>query len=237
MGSACLYFDIKPSRAILSDVNADLVEAFRATKCRVHQLYGSLASMPSSEQTYYSIRSQDPRSLSFVERAARFTYLNRFCFNGIYRTNNAGVFNVPYGGDKTGRLPPKEVFLRCSSLLRKAELLSGDFEKILRKNVRRGDFVYLDPPYAISNRRTHTQYNAQSFGLADLERLASTVDWLANKGATFVLSYADCREARALFRHWPKTTVVAQRNVAGFVNFRRKDRELIVSNCAEPKAN
>jgi DNA adenine methylase len=145
-GSACLFFDLLPRRALLGDVNRELVETYtavRSSPLRVGQL---VAAMPVSKAFYCELRAKDPDAMSVVERAARFVYLNRFCFNGVYRTNRSGKFNVPRGV-RTGSLPTIADFDAWSRILNRATLVRGDFEKCLSK-VRSGDFVYLDPPYA-----------------------------------------------------------------------------------------
>jgi DNA adenine methylase len=121
-----------------------------------------------------------------------------------------------------------------SDLLRRTELEVGDFETVLRRQVVSGDFVYLDPPYAVGNRRVFRQYTPDSFGSHDLVRMARLLDWLDGKGVAFVLSYAYCAEALRCFAKWERRKVYCQRNVAGFAAHRRKAAELIVSNGLTP---
>ncbi len=230
MGSACLFFELTPKAAVLSDINADLIEAYRAVKTKVHRVYDALSSIKVNEETYYKIRAREPHNLDYIERVARFIYLNRFCFNGIYRTNNQGKYNVPYGGQKSGAIPSKNHFLECANRLKCAQIVHGDFEAIIRENVRKGDFFYLDPPYALANRRIHTQYDAHSFGTADIDRLTQALDLIVSRGASFVLSYADCKEAREIASAWSTKIVLTQRNVAGFSDNRSTARELIISS-------
>ena len=231
-GSCSLFFAIGPDRALLSDRNSDLVQALtmvRDDPASVHKLASSFETAASD---YYRIRSIDPATLSAPERAARFVYLNRNAFNGIYRTNSRGVFNVPFG-TKTGSLPPAEAFDECSFLLRKAELRSWDFGTTVRY-AKAGDFVYLDPPYAVSNRRVFRQYGPHEFGLNDLKRLTSHLDRMNDRGVTFLLSYADCKEAREIGTRWNSRRVRVRRNVAGFTGARRFAYELLVTNAPEP---
>ena len=117
-------------------------------------------------------------------------------------------------------------------MLRRATIVEGDFEKILSDVVRKGDFVYLDPPYAVGNRRVFRQYGPQSFGLADLERLQAVLEEIHARGARFVLSYAWCSEAKRMFSRWSQCRVYTQRNIAGFSQHRRKAAELTLSNTA-----
>jgi DNA adenine methylase len=186
--------------------------------------------LPRGSDSFYCIRKLNPADLTDVERAARFIFLNRFCFNGLYRTNAKGEFNVPFARSGTGDFPSKAAFVRSAILLRNAEIREGDFEKVLHEVVQRGDFVYLDPPYAVGNRRVFRQYGPHSFGLEDLERLRTTLVEIDARGARFVLSYAWCTEAIKSFSCWAHRRVYAQRNIAGFSKHRRKAAELIVTN-------
>ncbi len=229
-GSACLFLDLMPAKAVLSDINKDLIDTYKILKKYPKRLHSAVSSIPKSEVEYYKTRAQDLSNLSSLDKAARFIYLNRFCFNGLYRTNNQGKFNVPYGHSRTGDIPKLEVFQAISNSLQHVDLISGDFEKIIDENLNKGDFIYLDPPYAVRNKRIFTQYDANSFGLNDLTRLSLLLDRIDAKNADFVLSYAYCDEAIELFGKWKYEIVEAQRNISGFANHRKKDQEIIVTN-------
>lgn len=228
-GSAALFFRLAPPKALLGDVNTALIETYHVVRDRPDDLYGAVAGVPRTEATYYAMRDKAPDRLSPFERAVRFVYLNRNCFNGIYRTNAAGVFNVPYAHERPGALPSIENFRQCAQLLSHATLKAGDFGKVLSA-VRAGDFVYLDPPYAVESRRIFTEYNRKEFARRDLERLAAHLCELDARGAHFVLSYADCTEARALFAGWNGYRIRVRRNVAGFTSARRLATEWLVTN-------
>src|SRR5690606_39209634 len=120
--------------------------------------------------------------------------------------------------------------LRASSQLQGAVLSGDDFESFILQNARSGDFVYLDPPYAVSNRRVFSQYSANSFGLSDMQRLASLLNEIDRRGAKFVVSYAQSPEARILAGNWVIRREYAQRHVAGFSGNRRKALEIFISN-------
>ena len=167
--------------------------------------------------------------MSEVERAARFIYLNRFCFNGLYRTNRSGSFNVPYGGRKTGALPSLEQLLSTSDLLSGTELVSGDFSVVLGR-VTAGDFVYLDPPFSVTGRRIFKEYDRATFGESDLARLRRSLTALDELGATFLLSYADSPEGSALADGFLTKRISTRRNIAGFTGSRRNFSELLVTN-------
>jgi DNA adenine methylase len=229
-GSASLFFHVAPPRAVLSDVNAELIKTFRSVRQDPDAVFASLRCRPIRPDYFNTLRKQNPRRLPPSTRAARFIYLNRFCFNGLYRTNLNGIFNVPFSGEKTGKKPSKEHLSNCSKLLRNALLYHGDFEAVVRKYAAKDDFVYLDPPYATSARRIFREYHPATFTVDDLARLAQLLKEIAARGATFVLSYAYCPEALELFSDWSRTRFFVQRNIAGFTGDRRVAAELLVTN-------
>lgn len=229
MGSACLFFKIQPMRGLLSDINSELVGTFIAVRDQPKIVYREITRLSLGRESYYKVRALNTANLSAARRAARFIYLNRFCFNGLYRTNLSGQFNVPYGGSKTGNLPSQDDLLGVSQLLKRATVLKSDFEEVLLKRVRKGDFVYLDPPFAVNNRRVFRQYGQHTFGLEDIQRLSRSLDIIHKRGAHFILSYAYCKEA-AVFRRWNVSRVYVQRNISGFARHRKKSAEVLVTN-------
>lgn len=234
MGSASLFCATKPASALLSDINKDLVATFVTVRDHPRAVYNRLSKIPKGKRSYNRLRSIDPSTLNAFDRAARFIFLNRFCFNGIYRTNTAGAFNVPYAPSGTGPLPSWKEFLATTHCLKPATILCADFEKVINRHVRKGDFVYLDPPYAVENRRIFRQYDPQTFGLDDLKRLCKALNTITNRGAKFVLSYAYSPEGIFYFRKWKSKKVFIQRNVSGFAEHRRTAAELIVTNIKSP---
>jgi DNA adenine methylase len=185
--------------------------------------------MPRSKKLFYKIRRKGFPKTNKAQHAADFIYLNRYCFNGLYRTNQKGEFNVPYAPEKTGSLPSKEQLQAVAALLKRTTIKNTDFEKILARG-RKGDFVYIDPPFAVENRRVFKQYGASVFGTSDLLRLKSSIAKLDKRGAKFLLSYAYCKEVMDLFSEWPHKKIYVQRNIAGFAMHRRKAAEVIFTN-------
>ncbi len=229
VGSACLFFDLQPQQAILGDLNAELVCALIAVQRDPYLVIEGLRRLPVGEKAYYAVRALDPASLPEASVAARFIYLNHYCFNGIYRTNGSGKFNVPYGPPKSG-LPIDEAGLvRASRLLRRALIVHEDFAGTL-VHAERGDFAYLDPPFAVCGRRIFSQYGPQSFSSVDLPRLMKTLEDLDERGVNFVVSYADSMEARKWLSQWKTQRVQTRRNIAGFAGDRRRSYELVVTN-------
>lgn len=232
-GSARLFFDLEPRSALLGDINTGLIEVYRVIRDHPRDLSERLSCWENREDEYYRVRAMTPQTLSVISRAARFMYLNRFCFNGLYRTNRAGDFNVPYGGHKSGSLPSLPDLLAASELLARTELLAADFA-ILLKRILPGDFVYLDPPYTVKSVRVFREYDPASFGPTDLRRMRAAIEEIDRRGATFVLSYADCPEGKAMAEGFHCSVVAIKRNIAGFATHRRSATEILITNCDEP---
>ena len=229
MGSACFFFSVQPARALLGDLNKDLVATYSEIRDNPSSVWNCVSTIRATKKTYYQLRKTQPSTLTGTEAAARFLFLNRFCFNGLYRTNLKGEFNVPYAPTGTGSLPSRDDFFEYSRRLQGATLSAGDFELTLR-DVRKGDFVYLDPPFAVQTRRVFREYGASIFGEDDLERLTKCLKRLDRSGAHFVVSYADCSEARRLLCPWRLTRVRTSRHIAGFSSNRRHAFELLATN-------
>jgi DNA adenine methylase len=232
-GSAALFFRLLPKRAVLGDLNLELMSTYRQVKHSPDEVISELSKHKKNKVVFLGLRKTDPKTLRPAARAARFIYLNRNCYNGLYRTNANGRFNVPYGGVKSGNVPSYELLHRCSKALRCAKLISGDFEKTLLI-VHAGDFVYMDPPFSVSERRVFTEYGAYSFTRIDVSRLRSSMEKLHEIGARFVVSYADSDEARALERGFYNRSILVKRNIAGYADSRTETKEIIISN-TKPK--
>lgn len=229
-GSACLFFALKPPRAILGDLNPELISTYIEVKYRLNAVLKELSRLtPWSKAEYLRLRSLDTSTLERDVRAARFIYLNRFCFNGIYRTNLKGQFNVPYSGDGCGAIPDKEVFSQCSRRLRGTRFVNDDFEKVLTQ-ARRGDLVYIDPPYAMRARRIFNEYDPSTFSHADIARLRSWMERLHDAGVDFVVSYAESDEANVLKCGFSYRTISVRRNIAGFAAHRKVSNEILITN-------
>lgn len=231
VGSACLFFELQPDRAILGDNNRELIATYRSVKASPKRIFNRLTRIRRDSETYYRWRDRDPTTDDAKTRALRFVYLNRNCFNGIYRTNRDGGFNVPFGGkdgEPLGALERDE-FLRSAKQLRQAQFVAGDFSDTL-KLAKKRDFVYLDPPFAVTSRRVFRQYGEKPFDTSDVDRLARELRRLDRIGAEFLVSYADCAEARVLAREWNSTKLFVRRNVAGFSGHRRLASEWLISN-------
>jgi DNA adenine methylase len=224
-----VFFHLSPSKAILGDSNDSLIEVYRTVRDTPDRLYDRLCRIKRDEETYYRWRGKSPGNLDPETRVVRFLYLNRNCFNGIYRLNTKGEFNVPHGGIKPTAYFSRADLVLCASLLKNVEFLAGDFATTLDK-VQAGDFVYLDPPFAVKSRRVFREYGVGSFSTDDVPRLEEALHKIARTGADFLVSYADCKEARGLVGNWNAVRLPVRRQVAGFIGDRRLAYEWLISN-------
>ncbi len=228
-GSAALFFKLAPKCALLGDLNRELIGAYRTLRRSPRDVLQALQQMrPADREFYYQLRALEPASMTAVERAARFIYLNRYCFNGLYRTNLSGQFNVPFGGEKTGVLPSEDVIMGTARRLRSVTFVEGDFAQTLAL-VRPGDFVYLDPPYWVAKRRVFREYDSNVFAEHHLARLEAELCRLEEIRIPFVLSYADSTQARRLARNRRTQRVQVRRNISGFVGSRCMSNELMIT--------
>ena len=229
-GSICLFVDLKPHSAILSDNNPELIHFYKTLRHRPSHIGKLATSMPITESFYYELRSLDPLQLSSNDRAARFLYLNRYCFNGVYRTNKQGHFNVPRG-KHMGALPSIEEITNFGRFIRSADFQAADFEDLL--NVAGvGDFIYLDPPYA-GAARDRGEYGANAFKQIDIVRLAESCRRASLRGAKVLLSYADIPIIRELLEGWNIRELDVLRSVSGFAKGRGMVQEILISNYLE----
>jgi DNA adenine methylase len=227
-GSACFFFSVGPKRALINDINPHLIRTYKAVSLQPEKVYERYLSIPVGRDYYNSIRKTAFDTDDEILSAARFLYLNRNCFNGLYRTNLQGQFNVPFSDKRNGRIGSLETFIASAQALSKAQLTSQDFQTVLDGEVVRGDFVYLDPPFAVRNTRVFTQYGPDVFGTSDLDRLRVSLQKLDERGVSFLLSYADCPEARETFAGWELRSTMVQRHISGFSTHRKRSGELLV---------
>ena len=228
-GSACLFFSVTPKKALLGDINAELMFTYVQIRDNLPAVMGALGTYHKGKKQYLELRAVNPLALPDAVRAARFIYLNRYAFNGIYRTNGEGRFNVPYGGWRAGRMPTSEVFSACSQLLKHAHLTTGSFQDTLSQT-QQGDFVYLDPPFSVSKRRVFRQYDPAAFGPEDVDLLKNWLIRLDQRSIKFLVSYADSREGRSIANGFTCRRIAVRRNIAGFTADRRRSYELLISN-------
>jgi DNA adenine methylase len=188
-GSAALFFACRPTKAVLGDSNPELINFYEVLADHTDALVEGLLSLKASRPKYYEFRRAKPRSQ--VSRAVRFAYLNRLCWNGLYRVNRQGAFNVPIGDRLPNHLWTRQQLEMAAKALKSAALVCSDFEQTLAKCAS-GDLVYLDPPYPKGSRTGSgfNRYTAAPFTAADHERLARRAASLHEEGVRVVVSLA-----------------------------------------------
>jgi DNA adenine methylase len=230
VGGGALFFAVAPRRALLSDANGELIHCWRQVRDDVHAVLDALAGHVYDRARFEAVRALDPLRLAPAERAARFIYLNKTCFNGLWRVNRAGRFNVPFGRYKNPTFHHPGLLLRASRALRGAHIHRAPFEIALQRATP-GDFVYLDPPYdPVSQTASFTSYTRDAFTWADQERLAAECAALDRRGVRFLLSNSATPRIRALYRGFERRVVRAPRHISCKGEGRGRVDELLVFN-------
>jgi DNA adenine methylase len=232
LGGGSLFFALEPGDAVLSDTNADLINCYRQIRRRAKHVAGLLDEHRSrdSREYFYRVRSLVQKQMSTAERAALFIYLNKAAFNGIYRVNGSGVFNVPYGPSHRGiALPSYEQLEANAEVLKTATLHTTDFESCIAQACS-GDFVYLDPPYPPrSETAFFSHYTAERFGWEHQLRLARAFGEATDRGCLVMMSNADQKAVRALYASYNVSCLQTVRWL-GSNGDRFGVRELVVTN-------
>ncbi len=191
-----------------------------------------LAELPYSKEVYYEIRGKDPWALSLPERAARMIYLNKTAYNGLYRVNRKGQFNVPFGRYRSPKYLDRENLLAVSQALQSVEIICVPFETVVDR-AKPGDWVYFDPPYVpLSQTASFTSYHANGFGLQDQERLRDVCITLSRNNVYIMLSNSDTTIVRSLYAspYFAIDEVLANRAINCNGAKRGKITELVITN-------
>jgi DNA adenine methylase len=240
-GGAALFFrladDPRPrfKRAVLVDKNPELVACYRAVKTRCEDVLAALerlAANPQRRDLFYQLRDVQTLKMKDVDRAARFVFLNRTAYNGLWRVNASGKFNVPYGRYLNPTIADHDRLRAAARALARAEIVYGDFIDPLQ-DLDEGDFVYFDPPYVpVSKTAAFTAYARDGFGPDDQRRLAREMRELARRGVRAMLSNADTRATRELYAGFAFDEVRAPRAINSDATKRGEVGELLVRNWA-----
>jgi DNA adenine methylase len=213
-GGAATFFGLSLNgKAYLSDLNAALIETYEQVRDAPDEVWRFLSPYKNTEDEYYAARNADP--LSPASKAARFIFLNHASFNGIYRVNLDGKYNVPYGYRNHYNPPSHEELTMASSRLRSATLTAGDFVTALH-NIARGDLVFLDPPYTVAhNHNGFVKYNDKLFLFADQRRLSVMIDAIRKAGAHYILTNAAHQSIAELFEKGDRCIETSRKNAVG----------------------
>lgn len=204
LGAGSLFFALRPRRAVISDRNAQLIACFRAVRDHPDLVlkYVRMHAARTSDDYYKKIRLRYNKSRDSIAKAAMFIYLNKTCFNGIWRVNRKGEFNVPYGFKEPPAIPSKNDLLVASIALKNAEIRAEDFRGVLT-GAQSGDFVYLDPPYPPLNGTSYfTHYTKDRFCDDDQEAVVRMASLLANRGCRVMISQARTPRIVKSFNNW-----------------------------------
>jgi len=239
LGGGAVLFSLQPKKAVINDINSDVINVYRVIKENVEELIKELSKHRNESDHFYKIRELDRNEelfnkLSDVEKAARIIYLNKTCFNGLFRVNSQGQFNAPFGGYKNPNFINAEVLRAVSNFLNKndVKILNEGFEKLLPK-IKRGGFVYLDPPYdPVSDTASFTGYNLDKFDKEDQRRLKVFCDKLDKKGVKFLLSNSATNFIKNLYKDYAMGTEIVKvpRNINCDGTKRGKINEILVRN-------
>jgi len=231
LGSGAVFFRTEPRKAILSDLNADLIATYKALRDTPVDVWRHLRLHQRKHSDEYYYRVRNARCHTSTTLAARFIYLNRTCFNGLYRVNLGGVFNVPKG-TKSAVLLPTDDFVRVSEMLRPATLETCDFSETIAR-ARENDFLYIDPPYTVRhNNNNFLKYNENIFSWRDQQRLAGDLASAAKRGASILISNANHPCIHTLYgaRFWQRIKVGRFSSLASSAKHRKATTELVISN-------
>jgi DNA adenine methylase len=225
LGGGAVFFSILPKRAVLGDANRELVGMYLQIRDCPDQVIRFLSRLRNTEQDYYRIRSM--RAKTKASQAARLVYLCTLSFNGIYRQNLDGEFNVPYGNKDHLNPCDKESITEISRSLKGRTLVEGDFEDTVGR-AKRGDFVYFDPPYTVAHGNNgFVKYNAHIFSWDDQMRLARVASRLKRTGCNVVVSNADHPSIRKLYSDFNVRIIKRHSVMAASTEFRRPVRECL----------
>lgn len=230
LGGGAVFFHLQSRPAVLSDVNEELINAYAVVRDKVDELIAALRVHRNERAYYYSVRAWKPETLPPVERAARLIFLNRTCFNGLYRVNKKGEFNVPFGRYLNPTICDEPGLRAASLALRGIEIRVADFEEALER-AQEGDFAYLDPPYnPLSVTSSFTAYAENGFGEEEQRRLASVYKHLDRRGAILMLSNSASELVRALYSAFRVVEVTARRPINSKAGGRGAIPELVILN-------
>ena len=234
LGGAAVFFHLKPSGAVLSDLNPRVVDCYVAIRDHVQEVISLLDKLRNThgKEQYYQAREDlnCKTDLSLVERAALQIYLNKTCFNGLYRENRSGHFNVPIGRYQNPRIFDPGNLFAASTLLQRADIKNVPFEQTLEK-ASAGDFVYFDPPYEpISKTSNFVSFTRHGFTSEDQARLATTCKRLDRMGCFFMVSNSNAPLIRELYRGFSQHQIQARRRINSKATRRGPVVELVIRN-------
>ena len=236
VGGGAMLFALQPERAVISDINSELVNAYEVLQNAIDPLMKEISRHPNTADHYYAVRNLDRDghfdATDAVTRAARLIYLNKTCYNGLFRVNRQGQFNVPFGRYKQPRILNEAVLKSAHAYLNASSItiLRCDFEQTV-STAAKDDFVYFDPPYhPVSKTSAFTSYSVNGFDWSAQRRLKNTVDELTRRGCKVMLSNSATADIRDLYKDYQCITLQAARAINSNADRRGKVEELLLLN-------
>lgn len=230
-GGGALFFALNPEEAIISDSNPELINVYRQIAENVEEVITYLKKYQNTEETFYQIRSQNWEDLPSAEAAARTIYLNRTCFNGLYRVNKKGKFNTPFGHYKNPTICDEEKLREASKVLSKATIICGDYLNVLEKYAQKGDLIFLDPPYLpISKYGDFKRYTKEQFHEEDHVRLYEMIKKLEQKGCYIILTSSHHPLIHNLYSDYRMNIVQTRRQISSNSTTRTGEDVIILIN-------
>jgi DNA adenine methylase len=234
VGGGAVFLDLLPKRAVLSDLNFELITTYKVVKNNVNKLIKLLKTYKYNKDFFLKIRSKQTKDLSDVQIAAKFIYLNRTCFNGLYRVNSKGEFNVPFGNYKKPLICDENNLKKISKALKNVKIYNEDYKNVL-KRAKKGDFIYFDPPYYPVNRTSNfTGYTVEGFFEKEQEELRDIFFDLHKRGCFVMLSNSDTPFINKLYSKLDKkiqiNKIEANRNINSKASGRGKIKEVLIIN-------
>lgn len=227
IGGGAMFFSLNPHESIIADSNEELVITYRQVKDAVEEIIQHLETFEHNEEFYYNLRSLDPSKLENSYRAARLIYLNKTCFNGLYRVNKKGQFNVPYGKGN-GSFLNEEVLRNASEFLADTTIINSDYLDVLNEFATDGDFIFLDPPYyPVGKYSDFKRYTKEFFYHEDQVRLKEEFDRLVNIGCKVVLTNSDHEVILDLYSNY-QIDIIETRRMISSNSKTRKGKDIIV---------
>ena len=232
LGSGAVFFHLCPEKSVLSDVNEELINLFVQMRDHPQELAKQLQAHQKNHSKAYYYEIRDKNYVSPMERAGRFLYLNRTCFNGMYRENKNGKFNVPIG-TKDNCIYDIDKFEHYSNALKNAELMACDFRSTLKK-AGSGDLLFVDPPYTIGQAQQNSfiKYNSKLFSWNDQEDLCNEIVAARNRGVIIISTNAYCDELLEMYKKegFYVHPIEKKSTISGVIDKRRKTTELLITS-------
>lgn len=233
-GGGALFFALRPESAVIADSNPEIINMYEQVASNVEKVIERLKEYKNERDAYYAVRDQSWEELPKFEAAARTLYLNHTCYNGLYRVNKSGKFNTPFGGYKKPNICDETALRAASEALRKAIIVCGDYQDVLREYAAEGDFVFLDPPYLpVTPSGDFKRYTKEQFHEDDHRVLAETIKDLEERGCRVILTNSNHPVVMELYRDYPMTIVQTRRHVSCRGDSR--SGEDVIVDIGEPK--